>query len=98
MLIIGLNLSMNDSLDTQGLLWIDYRNETRNRFIGWMTPYYKGRGVMSIYTTDKSQIPFIIEHELKHLKCWRLEGNKGYVDNFIKHRGCFEKVRVKQNI
>ena len=94
-LILTLNLSMNNSFDTDGLLWIDYRIEDRYNYLGWMTPHYGGNGVMTIWSTDKNKIPYIIEHELKHLKCWRLEGNEGYVNNFIHHKGCFENITIK---
>ena len=61
--------------------------------MGWMTPYYGGRGVMTLwipqYYSEKIY-KTIIKHELQHLKCWREEGNKGYNNNFVKHKGCFE--------
>ena len=93
MLILGLNLSLNTSqYDTTGLLWIDFRQEQRS-YLGWLTPYSHGRGVMSIWlkSYDNETMDYIIRHELEHLRCWRLEGNAGYVDNFIKHGGCFDE-------
>jgi len=99
MLFLYLNISTNVDYDTTGLVRIDYRDEWRTSYYGWMTPVYGGRGVMSLWIPheEKSLVINVIEHELKHLKAWRT--NKScYVENFIKHGDCFEKAKiVKKN-
>ena len=105
-LALNLPLNASDFNET-GLLRVDWRDENRYIYdkygaytlLGWMTPYKDGKGVINIWMprhlmydeSGKYYFKYVIYHELKHLKCWREEGNQGYIDNFVEHKGCFEK-------
>lgn len=83
---------INESTD--GLIYLDYRNETRfynqnQQLKAWTTPYYPDKAIIIMWLTDKRLMADVLNHELRHLKCWRKEGRKGYIDNFINHKGCF---------
>lgn len=97
MLMLTLNLSMSMHVIDDGLLRIDYRHEYHGNYGGMFTPVYNKRGIISIWTPNKDEIIPILIHELKHLNCWRLEGNSGYIQN-IQHKGCFNKPIVYSQI
>lgn len=88
-LMLLLNHTNVDYAD-HGLMRVDYRAEYRNGVNGMFTPQYGGRGIISIWTPNKEEVIPILEHELKHLRCWREEGSKGWINNSL-HKGCFQK-------
>src|SRR3990167_139387 len=98
--LLAMNMTdVNASVyNVTGLYGIRYLNQEfcDNGYNGFHNLGTRTRSKITICVKshNKDRIKEVIEHELKHVYCWNVEGNKGFKNN-INHKGCFEKAKVK---